>query len=1163
MNKLPNLFGSNKLQSNKVKAVLSAPLTLPLFVFMCASAKLQESNVRLPKKSICKRLTLPVIFLLVLGVFIPLVALPMSPFQIPLVHATTLFSDNFESGNINAWSGSQVESPSTQAVVTSPVISGTYCLNTYLASGWHPSDVNKSIASTSHVNMPFDVIGNALPSANGDSFWFATISSINAQNNKGVTLGWQNISGVVYWVIHGLDAGGNVWIQQNSTVSPVINTLYNVELELQDGASGYAKLYLNGNPSPICNSGTVNIETPNEVFIGGYDYPGATSVNFYFDNVVVADAYIGVSAPSVMTYLGNNNYEAANGTGSSIQEAVNTVYTNLTANRHGTVVIPSGTYSDNYTMHPVVITAGINVTGTSVAGCLNHNSNWTHNTAATILNDLDIPTSTHAYGTVFYVDGYDNRVFAPSVTISNIEFNATEPTSATNENSNCGGAIQVRQNYDFRIENCTFLNWCNSAVFISANDGANATATCYGVVSNCVFDDPYKTNGGGAYVWGYDIICVGNIYYDGSGNVVSGHSAWNSNASAYFGDYGQIGGSSIAYVQDCHFSDYRHAISCTSGGFVCSRFDLFDTPACSYTAGTMDVHGAAFPSGRGVEAYNNTIIGAVNNQSPWSDTYYSLAFSLRGGSSLIFNNTFICPTNSASNIFAELTTGDYVANLGMMNISDTCIWSNTYTNCTFSSVDVGIVQNVDYWLSAPTNGYASNTYPEPTLGQVYLVLTNQYTITVTSAHGNPTSSGTVTQGGSFPTSVTSPVSGGTGIQYVCTGYSIDGGGSTAGTSYTFTNVQANHTITYSWQTQYYLTVSSTEGTTSGSGWYNSGAIATASVTPSVVVVGTGSQYMFNSWSYDSGTNNASDSVTMNTFHTDTASWILTTISFSPVLTWSYDQQTPGTNASYPYFWFYQAQGSNSVYGFYASGCNVTVTNYFVSDFLQFTTDGAGTVEIYTGSSGTPSLITGASGVFDPTLSVAILTVASAGQVQLNFGNNNAPPTGGGSTGGGSNFASTSTGFVVDAINLGTIYPNSTVSVSLGFVFAGSSFTLQSLTLSEPFESWLVPNNSFNQYIFIQTTAAETSGNVTLTFNIPAYITASSFSGTITVAAKDAFGVTHTSSAKISAAVSGTTVSGWSDWSSWLRNHPLYVMLIAVVVIAILGVVAVFSKRRAV
>ena len=151
-----------------------------------------------------------------------------------------------------------------------------------------------------------------------------------------------------------------------------------------------------------------------------------------------------------------------------------------------------------------------------------------------------------------------------------------------------------------------------------------------------------------------------------------------------------------------------------------------------------------------------------------------------------------------------------------------------------------------------------------------------YTITVYSSYGSPTASGSANYGGSYATSVTSPWSGGSGVQYVCTGYSIDNGGAGAqysGTSYTFTDVTAAHTIYYYWQKQVSLTVSSSYGSTSGSGWYNVGSVAYAGLSTGTVSAGSGAQYAFTGWS-TGGTNYAqSNAITMNTPVTASANWV--------------------------------------------------------------------------------------------------------------------------------------------------------------------------------------------------------------------------------------------------------------------------------------------------
>jgi hypothetical protein len=81
-----------------------------------------------------------------------------------------------------------------------------------------------------------------------------------------------------------------------------------------------------------------------------------------------------------------------------------------------------------------------------------------------------------------------------------------------------------------------------------------------------------------------------------------------------------------------------------------------------------------------------------------------------------------------------------------------------------------------------------------------------YFINVISTHGSPTPSTQVNSGESFFASVTSPERD-TNQRWICTGYSVDSDTLVSGTSHTFSNVQADHTITFNWQTQYLVTLS--------------------------------------------------------------------------------------------------------------------------------------------------------------------------------------------------------------------------------------------------------------------------------------------------------------------------------------------------------------------
>jgi hypothetical protein len=150
----------------------------------------------------------------------------------------------------------------------------------------------------------------------------------------------------------------------------------------------------------------------------------------------------------------------------------------------------------------------------------------------------------------------------------------------------------------------------------------------------------------------------------------------------------------------------------------------------------------------------------------------------------------------------------------------------------------------------------------------------QFWIEVNSAHGSPTASAWVDEGNDFTASVNSPADiAPNDNQWVCIGYSVDGGSLTAGTSYTFTTVGAARTIDFSWKEQFYLTVYSTHGSPSGGGWYDSGATANAVVSIGTILDGTGVQYVFTGWSDNaSGTGLTSNGIIMNSAKTATANW---------------------------------------------------------------------------------------------------------------------------------------------------------------------------------------------------------------------------------------------------------------------------------------------------
>jgi len=168
-------------------------------------------------------------------------------------------------------------------------------------------------------------------------------------------------------------------------------------------------------------------------------------------------------------------------------------------------------------------------------------------------------------------------------------------------------------------------------------------------------------------------------------------------------------------------------------------------------------------------------------------------------------------------------------------------------------------------------------------GSIAATYKTQYYLTVNSAYDSPTpTSGWFDAGTSITASVTSPTSGGTGIQYVCTGWSGTGSVPSSGssTSVTFT-INAPSSITWNWKTQYYLTMQVGGGSGSvspSSGWYDAGSSVQISAAPS-------SSYRFDHWtgsgtgSY-SGTSNPA-TVTMNSPITESAYFVeIATVTFS-------------------------------------------------------------------------------------------------------------------------------------------------------------------------------------------------------------------------------------------------------------------------------------------
>lgn len=233
----------------------------------------------------------------------------------------------------------------------------------------------------------------------------------------------------------------------------------------------------------------------------------------------------------------------------------------------------------------------------------------------------------------------------------------------------------------------------------------------------------------------------------------------------------------------------------------------------------------------------------------------------------------------------------YVTSITITGISVSLDGSESvtlYDGSTAIAYGTGSVVSGDITISVtPVFVYAGHTYSlvvtlysssGSSFDSVYLTYTPYYLVTVTSAYGSPTTSAYVQEGSDYSISVTSPEYGpeasGARYKYTCTGYSIDGGGLIAGTSLTLGYVTSDHTVVFSWSTttQYYMTVTSSYGTTTGSGWYDSGATAYAGLTSSTASGGAGTQYVFSVWSVGGTNYSQSNPITVTYPISVSASW---------------------------------------------------------------------------------------------------------------------------------------------------------------------------------------------------------------------------------------------------------------------------------------------------
>lgn len=153
---------------------------------------------------------------------------------------------------------------------------------------------------------------------------------------------------------------------------------------------------------------------------------------------------------------------------------------------------------------------------------------------------------------------------------------------------------------------------------------------------------------------------------------------------------------------------------------------------------------------------------------------------------------------------------------------------------------------------------------------VTAVYKTQYLLTVNSRYGNASGSGWYDANGNANVALsTNSYDLAPGARATFTGWSgdINNPSSTA-----HVTMDSPKTVTANYKTQYVLTVNSAYGQPTGSGWYDQGTQAYASLNADTVDIATGVRARFTGWGGDATGNSIPVTVTMNAPKTVTADW---------------------------------------------------------------------------------------------------------------------------------------------------------------------------------------------------------------------------------------------------------------------------------------------------
>jgi uncharacterized repeat protein (TIGR02543 family) len=206
-----------------------------------------------------------------------------------------LFSNGFESGSFNAWTGTSVSGGETATVVTNPVHSGTYSAR-FASNGRSRTErayMYRSITSSNELYARgYFYVSQSGIVDNYDRFSFIVFL---AGSTSLTYAGWARTNGVVKWAL--MIRSGTSSVIAYSAASPSINTWYSVELHWKrDSTNGFGELYVDGVlVVSITNRNTASYSGANTVRFGLPEIYRCARTTIVTDDCIVSSSYISPS----------------------------------------------------------------------------------------------------------------------------------------------------------------------------------------------------------------------------------------------------------------------------------------------------------------------------------------------------------------------------------------------------------------------------------------------------------------------------------------------------------------------------------------------------------------------------------------------------------------------------------------------------------------------------------------------------------------------------------------------------------------------------------------------------------------------------------------------------------------------------------------------------